>query len=183
MFRRLLQLRLLLPAIVGLAALASGSGCAGSGSTRAVGIDSVRNVFPSATEIVAMPTDAETVSSARSGKTVVSEIRGPSHVLGYLVESQVVGRSGPFGIAVLLNERHVVKRATVVSYPWSHGREVGRRSFTGQFDGKGPEDAIEIGKDIDAVTGATISCTAMTGGVRKAVELLAKSTVIHRLCR
>lgn len=75
---------------------------------------------------------------------------------------------------MLLDERLVVKRATLVSYPWSRGREVGRRSFTRQFEGKGPKDAIEIGKDIDAVTGATVSCRAMAAGVREAVKNLAK---------
>ena len=168
------QMRMLVPVVVGLAILVSGFGCAGSASTRAMGIDLVREVFPSATDMTEKPTDDETEPSGRPDKSTVSEIRGPSRLLGYLVETRVSGRSGPFSIAVLLDERCVVKWATVVSYPWSRGREVGRRSFASQFEGKGPDDAIEIGKDIDAVTGATISCKAMTRGVREAVRLLAK---------
>ncbi len=95
-------------------------------------------------------------------------------LLGYSVVSDVISRSGPFKIHVLLDKQHVIKRATVISYPWSHGRQVRRRSFANQFEGKGPEDAIEIGKDIDALAGATISCDAMTQGVRQAVRLLAE---------
>lgn len=168
MCETIIKLRASALVLAGLAILAAGSGCADSASTlsRANRIDTVSQVFPSAVEV------AET--SASSGIANVSEIRDASNLLGYLVETQVAGRSGPFRIAVLLDERRVVKRATVVSYPWSRGREVARGSFASQFEGKGPGDAIEIGKDIDAVSGATISCKAMARGVREAVGRLAK---------
>ena len=174
MFRILLPLRLLVPVVVGLAVLAVGFGCAGSASTPRVQIDTVRQVFPAVTDIAELPMDPNAETSTRSDKSVVSEVRGPVSLLGYLVETRVAGRSGPFGIAVLLDDRLTIKRAMVTSYPWTHGRDVGRRSFTRQFEGKGPEDVMEIGKDIDAVTGATISCRAMAQGVRRAVKLLAK---------
>ena len=175
MSKIMLKLRVAASVVAGLALLAA-AGCAGSGakSTRTMPIEKACDVFPSATEVAEVSMNGGAGTSAGSGKTVVSEIRDASNLLGYMVETQVRGRSGPFRIAVLLDDRLVVKRATVVSYPWSHGRGVGRRSFARQFEGKGPEDAIEIGKDIDAVTGATISCRAMAEGVRQAVTFLAR---------
>jgi len=171
-----LQLSSFVSISIGLAALVTGAGCSRPTSTSPAmtRIDMVRQVFPSAIDIVEMSVDGESERSARSGRRTVREIKGPSHLLGYLVESEVAGRSGPFGIAVLLDEKCVIKRAIVVSYPWMHGRAVTRHSFTGQFEGKGPESAIEMGKDIDAATGATISCEAMAQGVREAIALLAK---------
>ncbi|UCE50270.1 MAG: FMN-binding protein [Phycisphaerales bacterium] len=173
MSQMILKLRLLMAVVAGLAILAAGYGCAGSASTstRAARIDMVCEVFPSAVELVEVMADGK--AEGRSGIAVVNEVRSSSNLLGYLVETRVTGRSGPFKIAVLLDGRLIVKRATVISYPWPRGREVGKRSFTRQFEGKGPEDTIEIGKDIDAVTGATISCRAMATGVREAIELLA----------
>lgn len=172
------RIRLVLPVVFGLAMLVAGSGCGGSASTsapaRATPIDAVREVFPSATEITDKPIDTEAGSSELAGRATVSEIRDASGLLGCLIELKVSGRSGPFGLSVLLDEQFVVKRATVVSYPWPRGREVRRHSFASQFEGKGPGDAIEVGKDIDAVTGATISCQAMARGVRDAVRLLAE---------
>ncbi|MHC4174876.1 MAG: FMN-binding protein [Planctomycetota bacterium] len=47
-----------------------------------------------------------------------------------------------------------------------------KRAFTSQFEGKGPEDPIQLGKDIDAMTGATISSRVMTEGVRDTIKLL-----------
>jgi Na+-translocating ferredoxin:NAD+ oxidoreductase RnfG subunit len=172
MFRAVLPFRLLALAVVGLAILPVGFGCAGSAPSRATQMDTVRGVFPSAIDITEMPIDQDTKTPEGRARSVVSEIRGPLGVLGYLVESQVVGRSGPFDIAVLFDEQRTVKRAVVVSYPWTHGRGVSGHSFTCQFEGKDPKDAIEIGTDIDAVTGATISCKAMAQGVREAIKCL-----------
>ena len=165
---------LLIPVLVGSAILVAMSGCADSAAGGAVHTNTVYEVFPSATDISEVPINRDVQESGRPGNPVVSEVRDSSGLLGYSVESEVVGRSGPFKIHVLLDKHLVVKRAAVTSYPWTHGRGVGRRSFARQFEGKGPEDAIEIDKDIDAVTGATISCQAMTQGVRSAIKLLAE---------
>jgi len=73
---------------------------------------------------------------------------------------------------MVLDKQLIVKRAIVVSYPWPRGRDVAKHAFTIQFEGKGPEDAIEIGKDIDAMAGATISCRVMSEGVREAIKFL-----------
>jgi Na+-translocating ferredoxin:NAD+ oxidoreductase RnfG subunit len=102
----------------------------------------------------------------------VSEIKGPSDLLGYCVESKVVSRSGPFKILVLLDPQVYVKRASVISYPWGRGRDVRKRAFTSQFEGKGPGDPIQVGKDIDVMTGATISSNVMAEGVRDTIKLV-----------
>ena len=174
MSKMLLQLMLLISVVVGLAVLATVSGCADSAASDAMQIEIVHEVFPSATDTSEISVNRDVQTSGRPGTPIISEVRDSSGLLGYSVVSEVVSRSGPFEIQVLLDKQHVVRRATVISYPWSHGRDVRRRSFSSQFEGKGPEDAIEIGKDIDAVTGATISCKAMARGVREAVRLLAK---------
>jgi Na+-translocating ferredoxin:NAD+ oxidoreductase RnfG subunit len=170
MSRMPLQLMLIASLAPGLTAV---SGCADSAAGDAVQIETVQEIFPSATDISTISTDRDVQVSGRPGTPVVSEIRDSSGLLGYSVVSEVAGRSGPFKIHVVLDTRGVVRGATVISYPWSRGRDVRKRSFTSQFEGKGPEDAIEISKDIDAVAGATISCRAVAQGVREAVKLIA----------
>ena len=73
---------------------------------------------------------------------------------------------------MLLDSHLYVKQARVISYPWDRGRDVRKRAFTSQFEGKGPEDPIQLGKDIDAMTGATISSRVMAQGVRDTIKLL-----------
>ena len=163
----MLKTALQLTWLLSLAILVTICGCANSASTKTVQIETVHQIFPSATEIIEIP-----ISRDHPGIHQISEIRDSSGLLGYCVESKPVGRSGPFTIRVFLDRQHVVRRAMVISYPWGHGRDVGKRAFTSQFERKGPEDAIELGKDIDAMTGATISCRVMAESVREAIQIL-----------
>lgn len=160
------------PIVVGLVIVTTLSGCGDPPAIQILKIETVHEVFPSATNIVEMPMSRDTQASGRPVHHQISEIGNTSGLLGYCVESKLVSRSGPFTIRVFLDRQLVVKRAKVISYPWQRGRDVRRRAFTRQFEGKGPEDAIELGKDIDAMTGATISCQAMAEGVREGIQIL-----------
>lgn len=103
-------------------------------------------------------------------------IRGPSGDVGYAVREQVVSRSGPFVILVIIDSQSHVRRAEVLFYTAERGADVQMYKFTQQFEGKGPADAIRVGKDIDAITGATLSARAMSGGVREAIRVVQKLT-------
>lgn len=154
-----------------LAVLAIVSSCAVP--DEALRNEGILQFFPSAISLAEISQGVQV--DGRSDDVRVSEIRGGKGVLGYRVESKVVSRSGPFRIRVILDKQLYVKQVTVISYPWKRGRDVGKRVFTDQFTGKGPGDAIRLGKDIDAMTGATISSGVMTRGVRDAIELVRKS--------
>ncbi|MHC4286192.1 MAG: FMN-binding protein [Planctomycetota bacterium] len=132
----------------------------------------VRQFFPSAIAIAEISISQGARVSGYPDGAKISEIKGDSGLLGYCVESTVVSRSGPFKIRTLLDPQLYVKQSTVISYPWDRGRDVCKRAFTSQFDRKGPPDHIQIGKDIDAMTGATISCRAMTDSVRDTIKFL-----------
>lgn len=128
--------------------------------------------FPSATDTNEILLSAEILTQVNLRKPKVTEIKGSAGILGYNVESEVVSRSGPFGIRVLVDSELCVKQASVISYPWQRGRDVQKHTFTRQFEGKGIGDPIEIGRDIDAVTGATISSRVMADGVRESITLV-----------
>lgn len=132
----------------------------------------IRQIFPSAIDIIELQIRQEARNIGLPDDAKVSEIKGPSGLLGYCVESKVVSRSGPFKIRVLLDPQVYVKRASVISYPWDRGKDVRKRAFTSQFEGKGPGDSIQVRKDINAMTGATISSNVMAEGVRDAIKLV-----------
>ncbi|KKL85688.1 hypothetical protein LCGC14_1952240 [marine sediment metagenome] len=129
-------------------------------------MQAVRVLFPTARRIreVGLPGPAPSRIRLRA-------IDGPRGDLGYLVDEYVVSRSGPFKIRVIMDSEFHVRRVTVLEYPGKRGWEVQRRSFTRQFDGKGPDDPIRVGQDVDAVTGATISSRATAEGVRRAIRV------------
>ena len=133
-------------------------------------IEAIREFFPSATGIIEMQPDQDSSLASCPGNRRVSWIKDRSDILGFIVEAQVTSRSGPFEIRVILDHRLKVKQAVVTSYRHSRGRAVCSPSFTRQFRGKGPADPIELGKDIDAITGATLSSRAMAETVRIIIE-------------
>ncbi len=135
-------------------------------------MEAIRQIFPSAIDITELQINQEARNSGLPDNAEVSEIKGVSGLLGYCVESKIVSRSGPFRIRVLVDPQVYVKQASVISYPWDRGRDVRKRAFTSQFEGKGPGDSIQIGKDIDVMTGATISSNVMAEGVRDTIKLI-----------
>ena len=174
MANRSIRLLTFIIPIASLAALAFLSSCAMfSGSSPASqDLQLARQSFPSANVITQVPLTQKAQDFGRPAQAKISEIKAPSRLLGYRVESTVVSRSGPFRIRVWLDSNLYVNKATVISYPWDRGRDVRKRAFTSQFEGKGPQDPIQLGNDIDAMTGATISSRVMAQGVRDTIKLL-----------
>ena len=172
----LIRLTFIVTVIANLSLLAFVPSCVTSNDSSGTGrkMTAVRQIFPSAIDIAETPffIDQGAQFSGRPDDAKISEINDASGLLGYCVESKVVSRSGPFRIRVLLDKQLYVQQVTVISYPWDRGRDVSKRVFTDQFKGKGPEDPIRLDKDIDAMTGATISSHVMTEGVRDTIRLL-----------
>lgn len=170
MCKILISLIFVVAAIACLSLLALVTGCVESNNSFEGGMKAVRRVFPFATDTAEISRGVQV--SGRSDDAIISEIKGDSGLLGYCVESTVVSRSGPFRIRVLLDKQFYVKQASVISYLWDRGGDVRKHAFTRQFKGKGPEDPIQLGKDIDAMTGATISSSVMADGIRRAVKIV-----------
>jgi len=91
-------------------------------------------------------------------------------LVGYRVEVTVDARSVTFPVRVRTDRDGRVVSARVVRYPGSRGRGVMRVTFAEQFTGKTSADPIRIGKDVDAVSGATSSSRAFSEGVRRAAR-------------
>lgn len=128
-------------------------------------LEVARGYFPTAVRI-------QEPASGRSGplQERFQVVQSRSGVLGYIVDEQVVSRSGPFSIRVVMDRTFCVLHAKVLSYTGDRGRAVRKRMFTRQFEGKGPDDPIRLGTDIDAISGATLSSASMSGGVRRAIR-------------
>ena len=170
----LISVTFIVTAIAGLSLLTFVPSCVTPNDSSQIGgkMTAIRQIFPSAINIAEMQVSQDAQVSGRPDILKASKIIGTSGISGYSVDSKVVSRSGPFKIRTLLDPQLYVKQVTVISYPWDRGRDVCKRAFTSQFEGKGPEDPIQIGKDIDAMTGATISCHVMTEGVRDTIKFL-----------
>ncbi len=170
----LISVTFMVTAIASLSLLTFVPSCVTSNDSSQIGekMTAVRQIFPAAIAIAEISISQGARVSGRPDEAKISEIKGDSGLLGYCVESKVVSRSGPFKIRTLLDPQLYVKQSTGISYPWDRGRDVCKRAFTSQFEGKGPPDPIQLGRDIDAMTGATISCRVMIDSVRDTIKFL-----------
>lgn len=101
-------------------------------------------------------------------------VRGEDGALqGVVVEASADGFKGPIRVLVAIDPAAGVVRGIQVleqSETPGLGDRVTEPEFTGQFAGKALDAAFQVGVDVDAVSHATISSTAVTEAVAQAVE-------------
>lgn len=95
-------------------------------------------------------------------------------VLGWAVVLDEKGKIQPITFLVGIGTKGKVLEVYVLEFRDLFGSEIKRRSFLRQFHGKSLKDHIAVGRDIDAVTTATISSQSASSAVRKALKLVEK---------
>ncbi|MFC5474781.1 FMN-binding protein [Paraherbaspirillum soli] len=87
--------------------------------------------------------------------------------LGYVVLDDVVGKFELISYAVALNPDASIKQIEILAYRESHGFEIKSPAWRKQFVGKTASSGLSIGDGISSISGATLSCTHVTDGVRR----------------
>jgi len=91
---------------------------------------------------------------------------------GYAVIDDEKGQHQPITFGVQLDAEGRVLRTEVMAYREGYGEEIREGRFQKQYRGKGPGDSLRFGRDVVAISGATISSRAMTVAVARAVKLV-----------
>ncbi|MCF8412275.1 MAG: FMN-binding protein [Melioribacteraceae bacterium] len=102
------------------------------------------------------------------------KIRDTEGVKSYALLDNVPGKSQPITFLVLLGNDLSVKNLEIIKYREPYGGEVANQDWRKQFVGKSVESEIMVGKDIQSISGATISARSVTIGVKKLVLLMEK---------
>ncbi len=93
-------------------------------------------------------------------------------VIGWTTVVDEMGKIKPITFLVGIDTQGRVLGVYVLEYRDLFGSEIKRRSFLRQFLDKSGKDLLTVGRDIDAVTGATISSHAATSAVRKSLKAI-----------
>ncbi len=109
----------------------------------------------------------------RSSRWAVRIAKRAGQSLGYVVSDDVLGKFELISYAVGIGLDGTVKQVEILSYRESHGGEVRLPAWRRQFVGKGAAAPIRVGEDIANISGATLSCTHLTEGVRRIVAVVA----------
>jgi len=91
--------------------------------------------------------------------------------VGRIFFLDVVGQSKLIGFGVGVTPDGALVDVQVMIYRETQGDQIREARFRRQFAGKKLEDPIALGKDIDAVSGATISSRSAAYAGRKALAL------------
>lgn len=88
-------------------------------------------------------------------------------LLGHIVFDDVIGKFELISYAVGLQPDATVRQIEILSYRESHGFEIKNANWRKQFVGKNASAGLKIGEGVANISGATLSCTHVTDGVRR----------------
>lgn len=104
---------------------------------------------------------------ARSVEWRVVAAYSGDRLLGHVVFDDVIGKFELISYAVALTPDANIKQIEILAYRESHGFEIRNTAWRKQFEGKGNAQDLAIGKGINNISGATLSCTHVTDGIRR----------------
>ena len=96
---------------------------------------------------------------------------------GYFIVDEVLGKHEFITYAVGILSDGSIKQVEIMDYKESYGYEVRNEKWRAQFVGKNSQSQLKLQKDIKNVSGATLSCSHVTDGVKRILtmyELLLK---------
>ena len=77
-----------------------------------------------------------------------------------------------FDYYIFFNSAKTVKQVEVFNYQATHGYEITAKGWLKQFAGFSGKDSLVVNKDIDGISGATISVYAITSDVQQKTKML-----------
>ena len=136
-----------------------------------------RVLFPAATAYVPaaleITPDQQKAIEQASGTRVVNRkprawrAMAGDTLLGHMFVDQVYGKRELITYALGITTDGQVAGVEILDYRETHGDQVRQPRWRAQFLGKDADDAVKLGRDIQNISGATLSCRHLTDGVRR----------------
>ena len=82
-----------------------------------------------------------------------------------------IGKSMPITFLVIISNEGNILDTEIIKYREPYGGEISNKKWTSQFIGKNIKSNFIIGKDIQGITGATISVHSVNKGVQKLIKI------------
>jgi len=110
--------------------------------------------------------DLSSVSHPFTGNRIWKTAQG-----GWFIVDEVVGKHEMITYALGINPDGSIKQIEILEYRESYGFEVAEASWRQQFVGKTNQAIFKLNKDIQNVSGATLSAKHLTDGVKRLMVL------------
>ena len=102
---------------------------------------------------------------------IIYNIRLNDTLNGYAVITSAMGRHDYFDYLIIFNADLEIEKVRVFEYRSDHGYEICSKKWLKQFEGRSAGD-FHYGKDIDAISGATLSASSLTKDISFICEYL-----------
>ncbi len=123
-------------------------------------------------QIAQLEEDADiTFKGTHAHDIVIYTVYQDNAVMGYAFEDTVFGKWGPIHFLMGVNLDGSVKEIRILDFEEIRGKGASKRRFLKQYKKKTIHDPIRIRRDIDGISGATVTSRSMTDGVRKLVHV------------
>jgi hypothetical protein len=99
------------------------------------------------------------------------QVRSGGQLKGYAYLTHGMGRYEAFDFVVLYSTDLQIQKVDILVYRSDHGYEIMNKRWLAQFNGKTGCNLV-YGKDIDAISGATLSGTSLTETIAENCELM-----------
>ncbi len=143
--------------------------------------DAAHAIFPASTASTRRSldlSDAEVTALSKAiGRRVDArsypylEVKSEKGTLGFIFILDVIGETLPITFAIGVTADGALQDVQVMVYREPQGEAIQEKRFRKQFVGKRAKDPITLDKDIDAISGATISSRSATFAARKGLLL------------
>ncbi|AOW19650.1 FMN-binding protein [Urechidicola croceus] len=100
-----------------------------------------------------------------------------STLVGYAFVDKAPSKTDEFDYLVLFDTEFIITKSKVLTYHEDYGSEIGSKRWLKQFIGKNKDVELQYGKDIIAISGATISARSMTVAIN---NLLKSITILNQ---
>jgi Na+-translocating ferredoxin:NAD+ oxidoreductase RnfG subunit len=87
--------------------------------------------------------------------------------INYAILDNVIGKSMPITFIVLFNQNGTILKSEIIKYREPYGGEISGKNWLKQFIAKSSSSQFKVGKNIDGISGATISVNSVTKGIKK----------------
>ena len=111
----------------------------------------------------------EKASQQRFFKDYVYEYRiySGDSLVGIGLLDNVYGKAMPITFLVLFDTKGSITNVHIVKYREEYGGQISNQTWLEQFNGSNWNSSFQVGKDIDGISGATISVNSITKGIKK----------------
>jgi hypothetical protein len=114
------------------------------------------------------PAQADAIESAADVNVRDKEIKAwKTSSGGWFILDEVVGKHDFIPIALAIDAKGAVKGVEILEYREAYGDQVRNPDWRAQFVGKTRTSKLQLTKDIENISGATLSCRHITDGVKR----------------